>query len=157
MDLIRLIVQILAAVSCCLAALIGITLFLRVRWPAPVLWFLKLYVSALSPWLCLIGVVSTIAGLTTGSVFISVIGIYVAAIFLIHIFRVTRPPGSSRGFEFAFGSHWEDRINTKQKKFFLPRRTLLRLPVVPNPRMEQNISFAIIPETERKLLCDIWQ
>ena len=157
MDLIRLIVQILAAVSSCLAALIGITLFLRVRWPAPVLWFLKLYVSALSPWLCLIGVVSTIAGLTTGSVFISVIGIYVAAIFLIHIFRVTRPPGSSRGFEFAFGSHWEDRINAQQKKFFLPRRTLLRLPVVPNPRMEQNISFAIIPETERKLLCDIWQ
>jgi acetyl esterase/lipase len=150
-------VQILAAVLGCLAALMSITLFLRARWPAPVLWFLKLFVSALSPWFFFIGVFSTIAGLTSGSVFISVIGIYVAVIFLLHIFRVTRPPEVSSGFEQAFGSHWEDRIHPEQKKFFLPRRTIVRLPVVPTPRMEQNIAFAIIPETDRKLLCDLWQ
>ena len=33
----------------------------------------------------------------------------------------------------------------------------LRLPTVPNPRMEQNIAFAMIPDTGRKLLCDVWQ
>ena len=157
MAFIKLIIQILAAVSGCLAALMSITFFLRVQWPAPALWFLKLFVSALSVWLFLIGVISTIAGLTTGSYFISGIGIYVAVIFLIHIFRVTRPPDSSNGFEFAFGSQWGDRINPQQEKFFLPRRTILRLPIVPNPRMETNISFATIPETDRKLLCDIWQ
>ena len=156
MDFIKLIVQILAAVSGCLAALMSITFFLRVQWPAPALWFLKLFVSALSVWLFLIGVVSTIAGLTIGSDFISAIGIYVAVIFLIHILRVTRPPDSSNGFEFAFGSQWEDRINPQQEQFFLPRRTIFRLPIVPNPRMEKNISFATIPETDRKLLCDIW-
>src|SRR5687768_2174538 len=138
MDIIKLIIQILAAVSGCLAALMSITLFLRVRWPAPALWSLKLFVSALSPWLFLIGVVSTIAGLTTGSDFISTIGIYVAVVFLIHILRVTRPPDSSNGFEFAFGSQWEDRINPQQEKFFLPSRRILRLPIVPNPRMEIN-------------------
>jgi len=156
-DFIKLIVQILASVSGCLAALMSITLFLRIHWPAPILWFLKLYVSALSPLLFLIGIVSTIAGQMTGSVFISIIGIYVSVIFLIHIFRITRPPNSSSGFEHTFGSHWKGRINPQQKKYFLPGRMTLRLPTVPNPRMEQNISFAIIPETGRNLLCDFWQ
>ena len=157
MDFIKLVVQILASTATSLAALMSITLFLRVHWPAPILWILKLYVSALSPLFFLIGVVGTIAGQTTGSTFISIIGIYVSVIFLIHIFRVTGPPNSSVGFEHAFGSFWEGPINSQQKRFFLPRRMTLRLPAVPNPSLEQNISFAIIPETGRKLLCDVWQ
>jgi len=157
MEIIRLIVQILAAASGCLAALMSIALFLPVRWPAPVLWVSKLFVSALSSWLFLVGVVSAIVGLTNGSVFISVIGIYVSMVFLIYMFRVTRPPNTSSGFEHAFGSHWGDRISPEQKKFLLTSRTILRLPAVPIPRMEQNISFAMIPETGRKLLCDVWQ
>lgn len=157
MNFIKFILQILATVLGCVSALMSITLFLRVRWPAPALWFLKLYASALSPWLLVTGVLNTIVGLTTGSAFISIIGIYVALIFLLHIFSVTRPPNSSSGFERAFGLHWKDSINSQQKKFFLPRRTVVRLPIVPNPRMEQNISFASIPQTNRKLLCDIWQ
>ena len=100
--------------------------FLRLRWPAPALWFLKLYTSALSSWFPLISTLSIIVGLTTGSVFISSIGIY------------------------------EDCIKSEQK-IFSSSRTILRLPAVPNPRREQNISFATIPDTERKLLCDIWQ
>ena len=157
MDIIKLIIQILAAASGCLAALMSIPLFLRLRWPAPALWFLKLYASALSPLLALIGVLCTIVGLTTGSVFISLIGIYDVLIFCIHIFRVTRQPDFSGSFEQAFGLHWENRISPEQKNHFLPGRTILRLPAVPNPRMEQNISFATIPGTDRKLLCDVWQ
>ena len=157
MDIIKLIIQILAAVSGYLAALLSIPLFFRFRWPAPVLWFLKLYASALSPLLALIGVLSIIAGLAIGSVFISLIGIYDAMFFCIHIFRVTRPPDFSSSFEKAFGLHWEDRIKTEQKIYFLPSRTVVRLPAVPDPRIEQNISFATIPGTDRKLLCDIWQ
>jgi xanthosine utilization system XapX-like protein len=59
------------------------------------LWFLKLYASALSPLLALIGLLSIIVGLATGSAFISLIGMYDVLIFCIHIFRVTRSPDFS--------------------------------------------------------------
>ncbi|HYV91665.1 MAG TPA: alpha/beta hydrolase [Chitinophagales bacterium] len=157
MDIIKLIIQILAAVAGCLAALSSIPLFLRLSWPAPMLWILKLFASALSPWLVLVGALTTIAGLTSGSVFISMIGLYVVFVFLIHIYRVTRPPDSASGFEKAFGLHWENGISAEQKNYFLPTRTVIKLPAVPDPRMEQNISFATIPGTDRKLLCDVWQ
>ncbi len=157
MDVIKLIIQILAGVTSCLAALMSILFFVQLRWPAPALWFLKLYTSALSPLLALIGVLGIIVGLTTGSVFISLIGIYDVLIFFIHIFRVTRPPDSSSSFKQAFGPQWESLISAEQKKYFLPSRTILKLPVVPNPYIEQNISFATIPGTDRKLLCDVWQ
>ena len=135
----------------------SITLFLRLRWPAPALWFLKLYVSALSPVLVLIGVLSTIAGLATGSIFFSVTGIYAVLIFLLHIYLVTRPPTYPGRFEKAFGSHWENLVDAEQKKYFLPSRIVFNLSAVPAPRLQQNISFAAIPGTGRQLLCDVWQ
>jgi hypothetical protein len=118
MNGIKLIIQILVVVSGGLSALMSILLFLRLRWPAPALWFLKLYVSALSPFLALVGVLTTITGLITGSVFISLIGIYDVLIFSIHIFRVTRPPDSTSNFEQTFGSNW-GKPNTYQAKKLL--------------------------------------
>jgi len=112
MDVIKLIIQILAGVTSCLAALMSILFFVQLRWPAPALWFLKLYTSALSPLLALIGARGIIVGLTTGSVFISLIGIYDVLIFFIHMFRVTPPPDSSSSFEQAFGLHWESLIRS---------------------------------------------
>jgi Esterase/lipase len=155
--MITLIIQIVAAVAGCLIALMSIPFFLKLRWPAPGLWFLKLYTSALSPLLFTVGVLVTIIGLATGSFFISLAGTYDVFIFFLHIFRVTRPPKPSTGFEQAFGLHWETRINAEQKKYFLPKRLVLKLPRVPVPRLEQNVSFATIPGTDRKLLCDVWQ
>jgi acetyl esterase/lipase len=157
MQIIKSIVQILATVLCGLTALMSIPLFLRLHWPAPALWILKLFASALSPLFASVGVLSIIVGLTTGSVFISLIGLYVALFFFSHIYRVSRPPDVSSGFEQAFGLHWENRINPAQKSYFLPNRTIVKLPVIPNPHIEQNISFTTIPNTGRQLLCDVWQ
>ncbi|AEW00895.1 hypothetical protein A4D02_13120 [Niastella koreensis] len=157
MDTIKLIIQIPAAVSASLAALMSVLVFIRLSWPAPALWFLKLYVSALSPLLALIGVLSIVVGLVTDSALIGVIGIYDFLIYIIHIYLVSRPADSSTSFEKVFGSYWENHIGTGLKKHFLPRRTVLRLPVVSNPRLEQNIAFVLIPGTDRKLLCDMWQ
>jgi len=157
MQIIKLIVQILATVLGCLAALISIPVFLRLYWPAPTLWILKLFASALSPLFAPVGVLSIIVGLTTGSAYLSLIGIYVALFFFSHIYRITRPPDVSSGFEKAFGLNWEDHISAGQKNHFLPRRTIIRLPAVPIPRMEQDISFATIPSNNQKLLCDVWQ
>ena len=155
MDTILLIIQILFALIGVLLALISVVLFVQLHWPAPALWFLKLYTSALSPILAAIGLLVTIAGLATGSVIVGLIGIYDVLIFSIHFIMVTRPPHFATSFENAFGLHWENRIGPK--KYLLPSRRVLRLPPVPEPRFGQNISFATIPGTDRKLLCDIWQ
>src|SRR6185369_7761409 len=157
MYILVLIIQIIVFVSGCLAALVSIPIFLRLHWPAPAWWFIKLYASACSRVFAFIGVLCMIVGLTTGSILISLVGIYNVLIFSIHAFKVTRPPDSSCGFEQAFGLHWEDKIKSKQKNHFLKERTILKMPAVPNPRIEQNISFATIPGTSRKILCDIWQ
>ena len=157
MEIIITVIRSLAGVAGSLAALFSILFFIQLHWPAPVLWFLKIYSSALSPLFVLIGLTSTVVGLATGLVITSWIGIYTVLVFCRHIFVVTRPPGDPGNFENAFGLHWEDKIDPGLKKYFLPARTVLKLPAVPHPRIEHNISFATIPGTDRKLLCDIWR
>jgi acetyl esterase/lipase len=157
MEIMRLIIQILLAVPGCLAALLSILFFIHLRWPAPVLWFLKLYTSALSRFLVFIGILCILTGLATGSVFLSLVGTYVTLAFYIHVLSVTGPPVFSGSFEHAFGMHWEDRVDPGLKKHFLPSRNPFRLPAVPDPRLEQNLPFAEIPGTDRQLLCDLWQ
>ncbi len=149
--------QILATVTGTLSALLSILLVIKLRWPAPAWWFLKLYVSALSPLFALTGVVCTLIGITTGSLFISVVGGYVFLSFSIHIFRVTRPPDSAVGFEQAFGSRSVSQLKSANKSYLLTGRTFLKLPAVPEPQVEQNIPFATIPGTNRKLVADVWQ
>lgn len=157
MEIIILIIQIIGGIVGSLVALISLVLFRQFRWPAAAMWGLKVFTSALSPLFVLVGSLTLIIGLATSSVFLSVIGIYITGIYLMHVISVTRPPDSASGFEHIFGLHWKKRIKGGQKKHFLPYRTVLKLPAVPEPRLEQNISFATIPKTGRKLLCDLWQ
>lgn len=157
MEIIKLVIQILVALTGCLAALLSILFFIPLRWPAALWWGLKLAASALSPFFALVGLVCMIAGIITGSIFIGVLGIYDLLIFSIHILLVTSPPAFSGGFEHAFGLHWEKRIDPELRRHFLPRASILSLPNVPEPRFEQNVPFATIPGTARQLYCDVWQ
>jgi hypothetical protein len=157
MEIIKLIIQIVAVVVGSLVALMSILFFIKLRWPAAVLWAAKLFTSALSPFLVLVGVLTTIVGLTTNSLFIGVIGVYDILVFSRHIMLVTSPPVASGSFEKAFGLEWEKHIPAEEKKRFLSSRWGLKLPAVPEPRLGQDIPFSIIPGTNRKLLCDVWQ
>ncbi len=139
-----------------LSALMSIPLFLRLRWPAVVLWMIKLYAGALSPLLALIGLLSIIAGFAGGSVITIIVGVYVAFVYLIYICRVTGPPHHPGSFENAFGAHWKNFLDPAQERYFLPSRRTLMLPAVPDPVFTQDIPFASIPGTDRQLLCDIW-
>lgn len=150
-------ISITAAVVGFSAALASILLFIRLRWPAPVLWFLKLYVSALSLVLGFIGAVVAIIGLITASGFLTLIGAYDVMIYLTYAYRVSRSPDFSGSFENAFGVHWENHLTAEQKINFLSSRMQWRLPTLPEPRVDRNIAFATIPDTGRKLLCDVWQ
>lgn len=157
MELFRSTFQIFVTMMGCLAGLTSVLFFVRLRWPAPVLWFTKLYIGALSPLLLLIGVLTMVTGLVTQSLFITATGIYDVFIFSLYIFRVTRAPVASGSFDSVFGPDWERRINAEQSKYFLSNRAALKLPSVPAPAFQQNLTFAIVPHTGRKLLCDLWQ
>lgn len=157
MELLKSIIQILAMIAGSLALLMSILLFTRLRWPAAMLFMAKLFTSAFTPLLTLIGAVTAGVGLASGSMFITIIGILMMLIYTTHWFQITRPPDPTTGFEAAFGPEWENRIPAEQKEGFLTKRTVLTLPATPEPRLEQNITFAIVPETGRELLCDLWQ
>jgi acetyl esterase/lipase len=157
MKIMLFIIQVFTTVLSCLVALASIPVMLRVHWPAPTLWIAKLLAAALSPLFAVIGVLGVIVGLTTGSFIIALIGTYIALFYLLHIYKVTRPPDVSSGFEQAFGLKFESQLSAEKNKHFLSRRTVLALPTVPIPRFDQNIPFATIPGTDRSLLCDVWQ
>lgn len=156
MEMLVLLIQIFAAIISCLTALLSILLFLRLRWPAPVPFLMKIFTSALSPVFVLLGLLCLAAGLTTGSLFIIIISTYVIFVYLLHIFLVTAPPASTDSFEQAFGQDWKKRLAPGQKKNFLTHKMALKLPAVPKPRFDQNIPFATVPDTQRELLCDVW-
>ena len=157
METITLTIQFIATFFGSLSALATVSIAFRLHWPAPVLWLLKLFISALSNLFFLIGVFCVIIGLITESLFITSMGLFNSIFYFIYVIRVTQPPNGSRGFEIAFGFDWENRIRSEQKKHFLTSRRIIRLPVVPIPRIVKNIPFATIPGSSRKLLCDVWQ
>jgi acetyl esterase/lipase len=155
MDIAILIIQLFAGITGVLLAMMSLPLFFPFRWPAPVVWGLKVCTSALSPVFMLTGLVILVVGIATGSTAIAVAGVYVLLVYLMHIISVTRTPSGE--FERAFGIKWNKQIKPGQRKYFLSRRNVLKLPAVPAPRLKQDITFATIPGTGRKLLCDIWQ
>lgn len=110
----RLIIQIFSIVLGCLATLTSIPILLRLHWPSPMLWIVKLLVSALSSLLFLIGIWCIVMGLTIGPVYIIFIGVYLALFFFMHIYRITRPPDVSSGFAQAFGVNWGNQISAEQ-------------------------------------------
>jgi hypothetical protein len=80
MDLLKSFVLVIVAVSGILSAIASFMLFIRLRWPAPVLGELKLLVSALAPMFVMIGLVNAFAGLYNGSLFMAITGLYTAVV-----------------------------------------------------------------------------
>jgi acetyl esterase/lipase len=142
------------------------TVLLLLTWPALIglhqpttlpLWMLKVFTTAVSPFLFLGGIIIVITGSIIDSLPAVLFGGLSAMLFLIHIIKTSRPPDKSTGFEQAFGSAWEDRIPVERRAFFLSRRYSILLPKCSKPVFKQNISFYTIPGSTRNLLCDIWE
>jgi acetyl esterase/lipase len=139
---------------------------LLLTWPALIglhqpttlpLWMIKVFTSAISPLLFILGLIIVFPGWVLHSLPAIVIGSLGAFLFLIHIIKITRPPDTSTGFDKVFGRGWKDQIPKERKAFFLSKRYVFMLPNSPEPVFTQNISFYKIPGTDRQLLCDIWQ
>src|SRR4029450_4480824 len=57
----------------------------------------------------------------------------------------------------ALGPAWAPRIPVQRRVRMVGRWWGGRLPTVPEPRLRQNVVFATVPGSGRKLLCDLWQ
>ena len=157
MNTIQLILEILAVVLTVLSALMSILIFIRLRWPAAIWWMLKVYVTSLTPVLIIIGIGGIIASIAFGSIFLGIISLYVLLVFSIYLLRITDATEVSAGFEKVFGRNWKEQIQDNQRQHFLSGRYGLWLPKNHSFQFDRDVIFAIIPGTERSLLCDIWQ
>lgn len=150
----KILVTILASIN----LLMSLTILFRIKQPAsPVYWIIKAIPTALSQVLAFVGLMIVIVGVILSSPVIIVLGVGGTLIYWIHIVLVTRSMDPATGFDQAFGQSWESSISQTQLAHFLPRRTVLRLPSAPEPVFEQDVVYYTIPDTNRALLCDIWQ
>lgn len=156
MRILELSTQILTTTIGCTSALASVLLFVRLRWPAPLLWIFKLYVSAYSRWFVAIGILCIISGVAIHSPFNSLTGVYVFLIFSNHVFAVTRPPDGMGAFDNAFGKNWTNQFKQTQR-YFISARSARGIPKVPEPILEKNVTYGTVQSTGRKLLCDVWR
>jgi hypothetical protein len=57
----------------------------------------------------------------------------------------------------ALGPDWADRIPSHRRARMVGRWWGGRLPTAPEPRLRQDLVFATVPGTDRRLVCDLWQ
>lgn len=133
----------------------GVLHYLRIRrgWMA-FLVLPKLVTSSFSPLLAVIGGLSANLAKRLRFPLAEILGNLGAFLHGIHVARVIAPHD---GFERAFGSDWQARIPPRLHTRLLPQRYTPFIPFPPNIPFEQNIAFAVIPNTRRKLLCDVWE
>lgn len=146
---------VLSSVAAFLAAGLSALRFFRVRSLAgSALLGPKLLSGALSPFLALAGAVSAIGGTLFKSPLTVLAGAFGALVSADYVRQTLAP---HRQFERAFGPDWEARLTPPAAKRLPRQRWHPILPKAPEPRWTRDLPFWTIPETDRQLLCDIWQ
>jgi acetyl esterase/lipase len=138
--------------------MMSVVIVFRIRQPAsPALWIVKAVPTSLATVLAFVGMFIMVFGLLLSSPMVTIVGGVSALTYVIHIVLVTRSPGSETGFEQAFGKSWENSISRSYRDHFLTSRMVFLLPEGEDPMVERDIVFYTIPESQRQLLCDVWQ
>lgn len=136
-------------------------LYLPLRWrpagPVPIggiLWLPKLLVGALSPFIAGLGVVLGLLGVWRRS-WTTAVPAGVAGIAAASAVRELGAP--CEGFDRAFGSDWSRDGPERQQPRMLDRRWRGRLPRVPEPRCDREVTYWTDPDNGRPLHCDVWK
>jgi acetyl esterase/lipase len=149
---------ILATILSGLSLLASILFLVRAPKPPPgflVLAF-KLTAGALSPYWAIMGAVGAVIGWAYQAFWAIPMGIIGAGMMIWYVLQCTR---DHKGFEKAFGAGWSDQISPQQAEHMVQKRWtwFLKMKASPEPSWERDIAFWTIPDTERKLLCDLWR
>lgn len=133
-----------------------VLLYVPLRW-WPVgryLWIPKLAAGAFSPFIAAAGLLVALVGRLVGSWWLAV----PAALAAVGAASVVVRLGLVRAdLTAALGPDWADRIPSHRRSRLVGHWWRGRLPTVPEPRLRQDVVFATVPGTGRKLLCDLWQ
>jgi acetyl esterase/lipase len=118
--------------------------------------FPKMTAGALSPYWAIMGAVGALIGWVYQALWAIPMGILGAGMMIWYVWRCSR---DHKGFENAFGAGWSDQILPEQAKHMVQKRWtwFLKMKASPEPSWERDIAFWTIPDTERKLLCDVWR
>jgi acetyl esterase/lipase len=102
------------------------------------------------------GAIGAVVGWAYQALWAIPMGIVGAGMMIWYVWRSTR---DHTGFEEAFGADWSDQILPQQAGTMVQKRWtwFLKMKALPEPFWERDIAFWTIPDTERKLLCDIWR
>jgi acetyl esterase/lipase len=131
-------------------------LYVPFRWrPVGLYLFVpKLAAGAFTPFIAAAGLLFALVGVLVGSWWLAVPGGLAAVGAAVVIVRLGRVRADLTG---ALGSDWADRIPSQPRARMVGRWWGGRLPTTPEPRLRQDVVFATLPGTGRKLLCDLWQ
>jgi acetyl esterase/lipase len=131
-------------------------LYVPFRW-RPVglyLWFEKVTAGAFTPFITAAGLLLAQEGVLRGSWWLAVpagLAAVGAAIVVVRLGRVRADLAA------ALGPDWADRIPSHRRTRMVGRGWRGRLPTTPEPRLRQDVVFATVPGSGRKLRCDVWQ
>jgi acetyl esterase/lipase len=131
-------------------------LYVPLRW-WPVgryLWIPKLAAGAFAPFIAAAGLLLALVGGLRGSWWLAAPAAVAAVGAAMVVVRLDRVRADLTG---ALGSDRADRIPSHRRAGMVGRWWRGRLPSVPEPRLRQDVVFATLPDSGRKLLCDLWQ
>ena len=131
-------------------------LYVPFRWrPVGLYLFVpKMAAGALTPFIAAAGLLLALVGGLVGSWWMAVPAALAAVGASIVVVRLGMVRADLAA---ALGPDWAGRIPTHRRVRMVGRWWGGRLPTVPEPRLRQDVVFATVPGTGRKLLCDLWQ
>ena len=119
-----------------------------------ILWILRLLAEAITPFVALGGAVAAGLGLLARAP-VAMLTAMLGAVAAVRDMRQVTAPHP--GFAQAFGVAWEQAISPEQQRGMLQRRWTWHLPAAPEARWQRDVPFWTLPDTDRRLLCDLWQ
>jgi hypothetical protein len=137
-----------------ISALVGLLLFYRIRSQSGrALFVSKVTASAVTPFAALMGAVGAGLGLVLRKPLALLAGLFGAWASKRYITQVTAPHDQ---FTEAFGPVWQGQVPVNLWQGFLWSRWQWTLLPRREPDLEQDVTFWVLPETGRQLLCDVW-
>ena len=110
--------------------------------------------NSLAVYIAFIGVICAVLG----SIFRAPLAIGFGLVgVLISAYYIKQVVASHADFEKVFGPEWLEKIPLEQRRQLSQKRRVLWPAHLPEARCERDIPFWTIPDTDRRLLCDLWR
>jgi acetyl esterase/lipase len=122
----------------------------------PAWWALKAIPSLFATFIVAASLMIIFFGVTFSSPVILTLGLYDVLFYSVHIYRISQKPNPSTDLAHAFKS-LPLQLSDARKRFLLKTRFGFGFPKVPKPMLTKDVPYCTARDTNRALLCDIWE